>query len=125
LSGTELILIAEDHESIREMARHSLLRLGYRVLSAADGEEALRPAVEERPALAVLDVVMPKLGCPATAAQLVERFPELPIIFTSGYSQDSRGLPATMRPTSYLQKPYSLTALGKLVRNVLDQHSES
>jgi len=125
LRGTELILIAEDHESIREMARHSLLRLGYRVLSAADGEEALRLAGEERPAVAVLDVVMPKLGGAATAAQLVERFPNLPIIFTSGYTQESTGLPATMRLTSYLQKPYSPLALGKLVRSVLDQHAQA
>jgi len=55
----------------------------------------------------------------------VERFPELPIIFTSGYTQDSTGLPAAMRLTSYLQKPYSPTALGKLVRNVLDQHGHT
>src|SRR5256885_8583358 len=45
LRGTEVILIAEDHESIREMARQSLLHLGYKVLSAGDGEEADRKSV--------------------------------------------------------------------------------
>jgi len=58
LRGTEVILIAEDHESIREMARQSLLHLGYKILSAGDGEEALRLVEQERPALAVLDVIM-------------------------------------------------------------------
>ncbi|GAC1630910.1 MAG: PAS domain-containing hybrid sensor histidine kinase/response regulator [Candidatus Acidiferrum sp.] len=118
--GTELVLVAEDHESIREMARHALMRLGYRVLSAANGEEALQLAEQEQPAIAILDVVMPRLGGPATAARLVEKFPELPVIFTSGYSHDAAGLAAGKRGMTYLQKPYSPTALGKLVRGVLD-----
>ena len=120
LRGTEVILIAEDHESIREMARQSLLHLGYKILSAGDGEEALRLVEQERPALAVLDVIMPKLGGTAVATQLTERFPDLPVIFTSGYSQDAANLPAGTGRMTYLQKPYSPTALSKLVRNVLD-----
>ena len=118
--GTELVLIAEDHESIREMARHALLHLGYRVLSAANGEEALELAGQEEPGIAILDVVMPKLGGPATAAQLTQRYPDLPVIFTSGYSQDGAGLPRVTQGCTYLQKPYSPTALAKLVRGVLD-----
>jgi two-component system NtrC family sensor kinase len=124
MRGTELILIAEDHESIREMARQTLQHLGYQVLSAGNGEEALELLEEAEPALAVLDVVMPKMGGPATAARLLERFPHLPIIFTSGYTQDGSGLPMTTQLTTYLQKPYSPTALGKLVRQVLDQQSK-
>src|SRR5579871_2444404 len=123
--GTELILLAEDHESIREMARHALLQLGYRVLSAANGEEALQLAEHEQPAIAVLDVVMPRLGGPATAARLVQRFPEMPVIFTSGYSHDGAGLPVGKRGMTYLQKPYSPTALGKLVRGVLDMQGRN
>ena len=119
--GTELILIAEDHESIREMGRQTLQRLGYSVLSAADGEEALQLLEQGSPALAVLDVVMPKLGGPATAVQLLHRLPSLPIIFTSGYSQDPSAFPASPNPMTYLQKPYSPMALAKLVRSVLDQ----
>ncbi len=124
-TGTELVLIAEDHESIREMARQTLQRLGYGVLSAADGEEALRLLEQGNPALAVLDVVMPKLGGQATAVQLLQRFPALPIIFTSGYAQDAAAFPASGNLMTYLQKPYSPTALGKLVRSVLDQHAKA
>jgi len=123
--GTELILIAEDHESIREMAQQTLQHLGYGVLSAGDGEEALELLEQGNPALAVLDVVMPKLGGPATAVQLLQRFPKLPIIFTSGHAQDTQPFPASTNLMTYLQKPYSPKALGKLVRSVLDQQAKA
>jgi two-component system cell cycle sensor histidine kinase/response regulator CckA len=55
MRGSETILLAEDHESIREMARQILINLGYRVLSACDGEEAVRLGEKETPALAILD----------------------------------------------------------------------
>jgi PAS domain S-box-containing protein len=116
--GTETLLLAEDHDSIREMARQTLVNLGYRVLCAVDGEEALRLCEIEAPALAILDLVMPKLGGQETAARLAERFEKLPILFTSGYSQESRGLEATGR---YLQKPYSPLSLSRMVREILDQ----
>jgi two-component system, cell cycle sensor histidine kinase and response regulator CckA len=121
IRGSETILIAEDHESVREMARQTLLGLGYRVLSAGDGEEAMALCKNETPALAVLDVVMPKLGGPATAARLAERFDGIPILFTSGYSQDSQNLSGTVPGTRYLQKPYSPTMLGRLIREILDR----
>jgi len=116
--GTETLLLAEDHDSIREMARQTLVNLGYRVLSALDGAEALRLCETEVPALAILDLVMPKLGGLETAARLAERFEKLPVLFTSGYSQESRGLETGAR---YLQKPYSPTSLSRVVREILDQ----
>lgn len=123
--GTELILIAEDHESIREMARQTLQHLGYGVLSAENGEEALQLLEQGNPALAVLDIVMPKLGGQATALQLLQRFPKLPIIFASGYARDTQSFPASTNLMTYLQKPYSPTALGKLVRSLLDQQAKA
>ena len=125
MRGTELILIAEDHESIREMARQTLEGFGYRVLSAVDGEEALRLCESETPAVAVLDVVMPKLGGAATAAKLAERFPKLQVLFTSGYSQDSEGVAAAVANYRFLQKPYSPTALGRIVREIIDCAAKS
>ncbi len=119
LRGTETILLAEDHDSIREMARQSLVNFGYRVLTANDGEQAVRLCDEETPSLAILDVVMPHLGGPATAAQLLARFPDLPILFTSGHSEYPR-LAVSQVPTSrYLQKPYSPTSLGRAIREIL------
>jgi two-component system cell cycle sensor histidine kinase/response regulator CckA len=122
IRGTETILIAEDHESIREMARQTLISMGYRVLSACDGQEALKLCAQETPALAILDVIMPNLGGPATAARLLETLPALPLVFTSGYSANSRDLPIVNGKARYLQKPYSPTTLGRLVRDTLDNH---
>jgi two-component system, cell cycle sensor histidine kinase and response regulator CckA len=68
--------------------------------------------------LAILDVVMPKLGGPATAARLATIFPDLPVLFTSGYSQESKGI-GTSADSRYLQKPYSPSALGRIVREIL------
>jgi signal transduction histidine kinase len=121
LRGTETVLIAEDHESVREMARQTLVSLGYRVLSAADGEEALRLCAEDTPAIAILDVIMPKLGGVATAQKLTTNFRGLPVIFTSGYSQDSESVGEAAANAHYLQKPYSPVALGRQVREILDQ----
>ena len=121
LHGTETILLAEDHESIREMSRQALLSMGYRVFSAGDGQEALKLCSHETPALAILDVIMPKLGGPGTAASLLKMFPDLPILFTSGYSADTSELAAEGANARYLQKPYSPTTLGRLVRETLDQ----
>jgi CheY-like chemotaxis protein len=93
MRGTETVLIAEDHESVREMARQTLVGLGYCVLSASDGEEALWLCEDEKPALAILDVIMPRLGGPGAAAKLSERFVDLRVLFTSGYSAESEGFP--------------------------------
>jgi two-component system, cell cycle sensor histidine kinase and response regulator CckA len=125
MRGSETVLIAEDHESIREMARQTLTSLGYRVLCAADGEEALRFCEQNTPQIAVLDVVMPRLGGIATAEKLLVRLPELRVIFTSGYSRDRDERTANLSQASYLQKPYSPTRLGRLVRDILDAETKS
>jgi PAS domain S-box-containing protein len=123
IRGTETILLAEDHESIREMARQTLMSMGYRVLAACDGQEALKLSAQETPALAILDVIMPKLGGPGTATRLLEMHPDLPLVFTSGYSADATEVPNAGGKARYLQKPYSPTTLGRLVRETLDQHA--
>jgi CheY-like chemotaxis protein len=90
LNGTETILLAEDHDSIRELTRQSLTRLGYKLLAAAGGGKALRLVELERPDLAVLYVVMPRMGGATTATQLLQHMPGLPILFTSGFSQERK-----------------------------------
>jgi PAS domain S-box-containing protein len=120
MRGTETILLAEDHESVREMARQTLVSLGYRVLSAADGEEALRLAEHAQPALAILDVIMPKMGGSAAAGALKQRYPGVRVVFTSGYSSESEMVPEGTAGR-YLQKPYSPTTLARLVREILDE----
>jgi PAS domain S-box-containing protein len=124
MRGTETILLADDHEPIREMARQTLMGLGYRILSASDGAEALRLCEKEAPALAILDVIMPKLGGLATAAKLAETFEGLPVLFTSGYSQEAEKMTISGGRGRYLQKPYSPTTLGRMVRKILDERKK-
>ncbi len=119
--GTETILLVEDDDSVREMARQTLSNLGYRVLSAADGEQALKLCAAEMPALAILDLVMPKLGGSAAAMKLRELHSSLPIVLTSGYLADPEKLAGVGLPVFYLQKPFGPGLLGRLVREVLDQ----
>jgi CheY-like chemotaxis protein len=94
------------------------------VLCAADGEEALRLCQQNTAQIAVLDVVMPRLGGSATAGKLLERFPKLRVIFTSGYSRDRDERTAGLSQASHLQKPYSPSKLGRLVRDILDSEAE-
>ena len=105
------------------MARQTLVSLGYRVLSAVNGEEALQLCSQETPALAILDVIMPKLGGAATAARLTALFPDMQFIITSGYSAEGDKAPAPGDKTHYLQKPYSPTTLGRIIRESLDRAS--
>ncbi len=121
LQGVETILLAEDHDSIRELVRQSLSRLGYQVLAAADGKQALHLADLEPPALAVLDVVMPQMGGAATAAELLRRNPAMPIVFTSGFSENANNAVSQVPGSHYLQKPYSPTSLASAIREILDR----
>jgi two-component system, cell cycle sensor histidine kinase and response regulator CckA len=121
LRGTEIILFAEDHDSIREMVRQALISFGYRVLAATDGRQALSLCETDTPAMAVLDIVMPRMGGPATAIELLARFPKLPILFTSGYTERSASAEAELSSSHYLQKPYSPTALGRVIRQMLGE----
>jgi two-component SAPR family response regulator len=59
-------------------------------------------------------------GWPATAAALLGRLPNLPVLFTSGYSESAGASRIELPPSRYLQKPYSPTALGRAVREILD-----
>jgi len=121
--GTETILVAEDHQGLREAAREILEKLGYQVLLAGDGEEAVQrfQADRDRIALVLLDVVMPKLGGPEAYEQMRARKPGVPVIFCTGYSTEAALLNSALgKDAAVLQKPYSLTSLGCKVRELLD-----
>lgn len=121
--GTEAILIAEDHEGMREMAREILEGLGYRLYIARDGEEAVKQFVTYKNAisLVLLDVIMPKLGGTDTYEQISKAKPGVPVIFTSGYSDHGPLLASlTRKGASILQKPYSSKILARRVRELLD-----
>jgi two-component system cell cycle sensor histidine kinase/response regulator CckA len=121
--GTETILIAEDHEGVREMARATLESLGYQILLAHDGEEALAmfSAHRDTIALVLLDVIMPRRGGPETYAAIKEMKPGIPVVFATGYSNETAALTEMLeRGIAVLQKPYSPGMLCRRVREALD-----
>ncbi|MBI4446236.1 MAG: response regulator [Acidobacteria bacterium] len=89
--GTETILVAEDDDAVREMARYVLKSCGYTVLEAGNGEEALRIGEKhDGPVhLLVTDVVMPELDGPTVSERLSLRRPEIKVLFLSGYTDEA------------------------------------
>ncbi|MGA9884982.1 MAG: response regulator [Candidatus Acidiferrales bacterium] len=125
--GSETILIAEDHEELRQVAHETLASLGYQVIVAVDGEEAMREftANRERISLALLDVMLPKIGGTEVFARIHSGSPELPVILCTGYSPDISQLDrARQHGMSILQKPYSPRDLALRVREALDRRRE-
>ena len=122
--GTETILIAEDNDDLREAAREMIESLGYRVLLAHDGEEAVQLYAENASTvdLVLLDVVMPKLHGPSALAKMKASRPELPAIFTTGYANEADSFACgELSRVSVLQKPYGAARLGQSIRALLDQ----
>jgi two-component system cell cycle sensor histidine kinase/response regulator CckA len=122
--GVETVLIAEDHIGLRELAFETLTNLGYKVVLAADGEQALREFESRRDQidLLVLDVVLPKLSGPNAYARMCEIKDGVPVIFATGYSADLAALQNVLqRGVPMLQKPYSPRNLARKIRETLDQ----
>jgi PAS domain S-box-containing protein len=123
LRGTETVLLVEDNDAVREMARETLVGFGYRVVEASNGKEALTlagPALDEV-SLVLTDVVMPLMGGAELAVRLRAMRPDLKFIFASGYASDPvPGPPASSPGAAFLQKPFSPSTLGKTVRRVLE-----
>ncbi|MBI1749992.1 MAG: PAS domain S-box protein [Acidobacteria bacterium] len=122
--GTETILIAEDNEDLAALAREALEGMGYTVLCARDGEEAVRlfEAHRDRIDLLLLDVVMPGLSGPAAYSEMCAMRTGVPTLFASGHSYEAPALGSLVeRGAELLQKPYSTKALLFKVREVLDR----
>jgi two-component system, cell cycle sensor histidine kinase and response regulator CckA len=122
-ASSETILIVEDEPTVRDIIARALREQGYTVLQAADGPAALELAGRLRipPSLIIADVVMPGMSGGRLAARLAERWPETPVLFTSGYTgfdAVSRGLLDEGR--DFIQKPLDPDTLAEKVREVLD-----
>ncbi len=119
-SGQETILVVEDDPLVRMVTVRMLRNLGYRVIEAGLGEDAVALATADpgRIHLLLTDVVMPRLGGVGLATQIAVRRPRLPVLYTSGYMAD----PRLMEPGApFLPKPYSRDQLVRKVREVLDR----
>ena len=122
--GCETVLLAEDSDSLREMAREYLECAGYTVVEACSGREALERAKEFAGPIELLltDVVMPGMSGPELASQMKLLQPGIKIIFTSGYTDDAIARQGVLDPgVTFLQKPYRPKALARKIREVLDE----
>ncbi|MEO8077860.1 MAG: response regulator, partial [Acidobacteriota bacterium] len=121
--GSETVLLVEDNESVRELAREALTRGGYHVVEASNGEEGLSLANEGPDAidLVITDVVMPVMGGRELAARLLATSPRMKIVFTSGYTDDRMETQDVLQlGAAFIQKPFTPDALLRVVRGVLD-----
>jgi PAS domain S-box-containing protein len=124
--GSETILLVEDQEAVRELARDFLKSCGYHVMDAGLGSEAISIASQYPGVihLLVTDMIMPKMNGRELAAKLTAVRPEMRVLFMSGYAEYAavqhdvieRGAPS-------LQKPFSMDALARKVREVLETQS--
>jgi len=124
IRGTETILIVEDAEPLRVLTRDFLMSSGYKVLEAANGEDAIRVARAYGGEIDLLltDVVMPKLGGKPLVDQILQFRPTTRVLFMSGYPNGGilqAGILTEKAP--FLEKPFTREILTKRVRQILDE----
>jgi two-component system cell cycle sensor histidine kinase/response regulator CckA len=120
--GSETVLLVEDEDEVRAVARRVLEEAGYTVLEAANAAEALETFDRSSDSIAMLvsDVVMPGLNGHELCQMLRLRAPRLPTLFVSGYSFDARGSSSAFDDESFLEKPYDPAELARRVRSIID-----
>jgi PAS domain S-box-containing protein len=123
LTGSETILLVEDHAGVREVCRHTLSDRGYTVLEARDGNEALAILGDRavRVDIVVSDLVMPQMGGRELTRRAVELRPEIAVLLLSGYEEEAVGSPGAFElSVPRLLKPFTPEALARNVREALD-----
>ncbi|OGP92950.1 MAG: hypothetical protein A2156_10380 [Deltaproteobacteria bacterium RBG_16_48_10] len=124
LQGSETIFLVEDDEKVRKFIRDALRKYGYRILEAANGEQALG-LVEKHAGedihLLLTDIVMPGMNGRDCAECLTAFHPEMKVLYMSGHTEGAIVHQGVLEPgTAFLQKPFTLRALAQKVRQVLE-----
>jgi len=121
--GNETILLAEDSESLREIACEYLESLGFTVLQTSCGTEALKRSEEFEGTIHLLltDVVMPEIGGAELSEKIAISRPGIRVLYSSGYTDDAIVRHGVRDPgVAFIQKPYRPKALARKIREVLD-----
>jgi two-component system cell cycle sensor histidine kinase/response regulator CckA len=122
LWGTGTVLLVEDEDMVRAVAERALTRQGYTVLTAENGEVALELIAQHpRPDLLVSDVVMPAMDGPTMARRIRQRYPDLPILFMSGYAEEQLRRSIDIENVGFIPKPFSVQQLAEAARDALGQ----
>lgn len=120
LWGTGTILLVEDEDMVRAVAERALIRHGYTVLTAAHGEEAMAIlATGEKIDLIVSDVVMPTMDGPTLGRAARAQYPDLPILFMSGYAEEQLRKSIDLDRMGFIPKPFEIKALAEAVKATL------
>jgi two-component system, chemotaxis family, CheB/CheR fusion protein len=126
-TGSESIILVEDDPDVMELTKNVLSGLGYKVFAAEDGP-SLMMMIDHIDAADLLlsDVVLPKgMRGPAVAAEVEKKFPGIPILFISGYSEQSLYAEGGDKLANFLSKPFTRKELAGAVRNLLDQKNQA
>jgi two-component system cell cycle sensor histidine kinase/response regulator CckA len=121
--GTETVLLVDDEEMIIDVGRDLLEALGYQVLTASGGPEAIQIYREKQDyiELVILDMIMPEMGGSETFDRLKEINPGLKVLLSSGYSMNGEAKDIMKKGCDgFIQKPFVLEALSKKIREILD-----
>jgi len=122
--GTETVLVVEDEKSVRDLTVKLLTQLGYLVLSAASGQEAVKISQDYSGEIAVLvtDVVMPNMSGRQVADTLLRQRTKLRVLYLSGYTENTVVDHGVVEPGVYfLSKPFSREVLGQKIRDILSR----
>jgi two-component system cell cycle sensor histidine kinase/response regulator CckA len=119
-AGSERILLVEDEDAVRRVARRALELHGYQIIEASDGSAALKLADENQFDLLLTDVMMPGMLGPALAAEVRRLHPDLPVLFMSGHSDEIVRDGLLDPATPFLPKPFTPAQLAQKVRDALD-----
>jgi two-component system cell cycle sensor histidine kinase/response regulator CckA len=120
LWGSGRVLIVEDEDMVRAVAERALVRQGYVVETASDGEQAVELFADgKRYDLVVSDVVMPNLDGPSMARQLRENYGEIRLLFMSGYAEEQLRETISLDNVSFLAKPFSVQQIAEAVHDAL------
>ncbi len=120
--GSETVLVVEDDDFLRNMAQNALRRYGYKVLVAENGEDALRVCKEldGQIDLMITDVIMPKMGGKKLAERLQPLYPQIKVIYMSGYTDNAIVHHGVLAPElNFIEKPFSPEGLARKAREVL------
>ena len=130
LWGNGHILLVEDEDMVRAVAERALIRQGYTVETASEGEEALgllsaRGDADQPFDIIVSDVVMPNMDGPTMAKHVRKHYPDLPILFMSGYAEEQLRKSIDLDKVNFLPKPFSVAQIAEAVGETLAEHAKS
>ncbi|HEY0254784.1 MAG TPA: response regulator, partial [Kofleriaceae bacterium] len=119
-------MLVEDDDAVRGFAKRGLTRLGYTVVEASNGEQAMELAARSEVQLLLTDVIMPGISGPELAAKIRGERPTLKVMFMSGYTRNALEPNMLEQGRShFVEKPIAIATLGHALRDLLDSETRT